>query len=154
MSWITVVWSMMASTIHVTRGCELPVIFLTGHGDIPMSVRAIKQGAVDFLIKPARDSDLIEAIHDAIEKNRIARQARVILNELQQRLATLTPREREVLVCVVSGKKNRQIADELGTVEKTIKVHRAHLMKKLKAGSLADLVKLAERLGIIASLPD
>ena len=77
---------MMASTIHVTRGSELPVIFLTGHGDIPMSVRAIKQGAVDFLIKPARDSDLIEAIHDAIEKNRIARQARVILNELQAAL--------------------------------------------------------------------
>jgi len=154
MSWITVVWSMMASTIHDTRGCELPVIFLTGHGDIPMSVQAIKQGAVDFLTKPVHDSDLIEAIHDAIEKNRIARQARVILNELQQRLATLTQREREVLVRVVSGKKNRQIADELGTVEKTIKVHRAHLMKKLKAGSLADLVKLAERLGIIASLPD
>jgi RNA polymerase sigma factor (sigma-70 family) len=138
----------------VTRGCELPVIFLTAHGDIPMSVRAIKQGAVDFLTKPVHDSDLIEAIHDAIEKNRIARQARVISNELQQRLATLTQREREVLVRVVSGKKNRQIADELGTVEKTIKVHRAHLMKKLKAGSLADLVKLAERLGVISSLPD
>jgi FixJ family two-component response regulator len=96
---------MMASTIHVTRGSELPVIFLTGHGDIPMSVRAIKQGAIDFLTKPARDSDLIEAIHNAIEKDRIARQARDKSNGLQQRLATLTPREREVLVRVVSGKK-------------------------------------------------
>jgi FixJ family two-component response regulator len=89
----------------VARGCELPVIFPTGHGDIPMSVRAIKQGAVDFLTKPVHDSDLIEAIHDAIEKNRLARQARVISNELQQRLETLTQREREVLVRVVSGKK-------------------------------------------------
>jgi len=138
----------------VSSGSELPIIFLTGHGDIPMSVRAIKQGAFDFLTKPVHDSDLIEAIHDAIEKDRIARQARDKSNELQQRLATLTRREREVLVRVVSGKKNRQIADELGTVEKTIKVHRAHLMKKLKAGSLADLVKLAERLGVISPLPD
>jgi RNA polymerase sigma factor (sigma-70 family) len=137
----------------VAQGSELPVIFLTGHGDIPMSVRAIKQGAVDFLTKPVHDSNLIEAIHDAIEKDRIALQARANLNELQQRLATLTPREREVLSHVVSGKRNRQIAAELGTVEKTIKVHRAHLMKKLKAGSLADLVKLAERLGVISSLP-
>ncbi len=133
---------------------ELPVIFLTGHGDIPMSVRAIKQGAVDFLTKPVHDSVLIEAIHGAIEKNRIARQARVKQNELQQRLAMLTPREREVLVHVVSGKKNRHIAADLGTVEKTIKVHRAHLMKKLKVGSLAELVKVAERLGVMSSLPD
>jgi FixJ family two-component response regulator len=97
---------------------------------------------------------LIEAIHDAIEKDRIARQARAKLSELQQRLAMLTPREREVLSHVVSGNKNRQIAADLGTVEKTIKVHRAHLMVKLKVRSLADLVKLAERLGIISSLPD
>jgi len=138
----------------VAQGSELPVIFLTGHGDIPMSVRAIKQGAADFLTKPVHDSDLLEAIHGAIEKDRIARQARVKLSELQQRLATLTPREREVLSHVVSGKRNRQIAADLGTVEKTIKVHRAHLMKKLKVGSLADLVKLAERLGVISSLPD
>ena len=138
----------------IAQFSELPVIFLTGHGDIPMSVRAIKQGAVDFLTKPVHDSDLIEAIHDAIEKDRIARQARAKLSELQQRLAMLTPREREVLSHVVSGKKNRQIATDLGTVEKTIKVHRAHLMKKLKAGSLADLVKLAERMGVISSLMD
>jgi len=135
----------------VAQGSELPVIFLTGHGDIPMSVRAIKQGAVDFLTKPVHDSDLIEAIHDAIEKDRIARQTREKLNEHQQRLAMLTPREREVLSHVVSGKKNRQIADDLGTVEKTIKVHRAHLMKKLKVKSLADLVKLVERLGVMST---
>ena len=132
-------------------GSELPVIFLTGHGDIPMSVRAIKQGAADFFTKPVHDSDLIEAIHDAIEKDRVARQARAKLNELQQRLAKLTPREREVLNHVVSSKRNRQIADELGTAEQTIKLHRASLMKKLKAESLADLIKLAERLGIMSS---
>jgi FixJ family two-component response regulator len=135
----------------VAQGSELPVIFLTGHGDIPMSVRAIKQGAVDFLTKPVNDSDLIKAIHDAIEKNRIVRQARAKLNEHHQRLAMLTTREREVLIHVVSGKKNREIAAGLGTMERTIKVHRAHIMKKLKVGSLADLVKLAERLGVIPS---
>ncbi|MDD5321467.1 MAG: response regulator transcription factor [Methylococcales bacterium] len=136
------------------QSSELPVIFLTGHGDIPMSVRAIKQGAVDFLTKPVNGSDLIEAIHNAIEKDRIARQARAKSNELQQRLATLTAREREVLSHVVSGKKNRQIAADLGTVEKTIKVHRAHLMTKLKVRSLAELVKLAEQLGVKSSLTD
>jgi FixJ family two-component response regulator len=102
------------------QGSELPVIFLTGHGDIPMSVRAIKQGAVDFFTKPVNDCDLIAALHDAIEKDRLARQARAKLNELQQRLDMLTPREREVLSHVVSGKRNRQIAADLGTVEKTI----------------------------------
>jgi FixJ family two-component response regulator len=133
---------------------ELPVIFLTGNGDIPMSVRAIKQGAIDFLTKPVNDSDLILAIHDAIEKNKTARKARAKLNELQQRLAMLTPREREVLSHVVSGKKNKHIAADLGTAEKTIKVHRMHLMRKLKAGSLAELVKLAEQLGVISTPPD
>jgi FixJ family two-component response regulator len=122
------------------RGSDLPVIFLTGHGDIPMTVRAIKQGAVNFLTKPVRGKDLIAAIHDAIEQNRVARQARVKLNELQQRLAMLTPREREVLSHVVSGKRNKHIANELGTAEKTIKIHRASLMKKMKAESLADLI--------------
>ncbi|MFZ2170260.1 MAG: LuxR C-terminal-related transcriptional regulator [Methylococcaceae bacterium] len=104
-----------------------------------------------FLTKPVHDSDLLEAIHDAIEKDRIVRHARVKLSGLQLRLATLTPREREVLSHVVSGKKNRQIADNLGTVEKTIKVHRANLLKNLKVESLADLVKLAEKLGVISS---
>jgi FixJ family two-component response regulator len=135
----------------VAQGCDLPVIFLTGHGDIPMTVRAIKQGAVNFLTKPVRGKDLIAAIHDAIEMNRVARQARAKLNELKQRLAMLTPREREVLSHVVSGKRNKQIADELGTAEKTIKIHRASLMKKMKAESLADLMKLTELLVVISS---
>ena len=135
----------------VAQGCDLPVIFLTGYGDIPMSVRAIKQGAVNFLTKPVRGKDLISAIHDAIEQNRVARQARAKLNELRQRLAMLTLREREVLSHMVSGKRNRQIAAELGTAEQTIKLHRASLMKKMKAESLADLMKLAERLGIMSS---
>ena len=135
----------------VTRGCNLPIIFLTGHGDIPMSVQAIKQGAVDFLTKPVHDRVLIEAIHDAIEKDRIAREARAKLNELQQRLAMLTPREREVLSHVVSGKRNKQIADELGAAEKTIKIHRASLMKKMQAESLADLMKLTDLLVVISS---
>jgi FixJ family two-component response regulator len=134
-----------------TQGNQLPIIFLTGNGDIPMSVRAIRQGAIDFLTKPVNDGQLIAVIHDAIEKDRIARQARAKLSELNQRLAMLTPREREVLSHVVAGKINRQIAAELGTVEKTIKVHRAHLMTKLKVQSLAELVKLAERLGVMSS---
>jgi FixJ family two-component response regulator len=127
------------------RGNELPVIFLTGHGDIPKTVQAMKQGAMDFLTKPVHDQDLIEAIHSALEKNRINRQARAERFEIQTRLATLTPRELEVLGHVVSGRLNKQIAADLGTVEKTIKVHRAHLMSKLKVRSLAELVRLAER---------
>ncbi|NOT12547.1 MAG: response regulator transcription factor [Methylococcaceae bacterium] len=135
------------------RDIGLPVIFLTGHGDIPLSVQAMKQGAVDFLTKPVLDQDLIEAIHAAFEKDRLNRRTRAELAEILQRLATLTPREREVLAHVVSGRLNKQIAADLGTVEKTIKVHRAHLMTKLKVRSLADLVRLAERGGIKSKLP-
>jgi FixJ family two-component response regulator len=129
----------------------LPIIFLTGHGDIRMSVQAIKQGAIDFLTKPANDSILIAAIQSALEKDRLARENFSELSELRQRLAKLTPREREVLSHIISGKINKKIAAELGTVEKTIKVHRAHLMMKLKVHSLAELVKLAERLGVTSS---
>ncbi|WP_262966674.1 response regulator transcription factor [Methylobacter psychrophilus] len=129
----------------------LPIIFLTGHGDIRMSVQAIKQGAIDFLTKPVNDSILIAAIQSALEKDRIARKIFSELSELRQRLAKLTPREREVLSHIISGKINKKIAAELGTVEKTIKVHRAHLMMKLKVHSLAELVKLAERLGVTSS---
>lgn len=131
------------------QGNGLPVIFLTGHGDISMCVQAMKQGAVDFLTKPVHDQNLIEAIHAAIEKDRMLRRTRSELAELRERLATLTPREREVLSHVVSGRLNKQIAADLGTVEKTIKVHRAHLMSKLKVRSLADLVRLAEHAGIV-----
>lgn len=132
------------------RDIGLPVIFLTGHGDIPMSVQAMKQGAVDFLTKPVHDQDLIDAIHAAFEMDRINRRTRAELAEIRQRLAALTPREREVLKHVVAGRLNKQIAADLGTVEKTIKVHRAHLMTKLKVRSLADLVRLAERAGVIS----
>jgi len=133
------------------RGNDLPVIFLTGHGDIPMSVKAMKQGAVDFLTKPVHDQDLIAAIHAAIEKDGMNRRTRAELAEFRERLRTLTLREREVLEHVISGRLNKQIAADLGIVEKTIKVHRAHLMAKLKVRSLADLVRLVERGGIMPS---
>jgi FixJ family two-component response regulator len=137
--------------ILTAQDYALPIIFLTGHGDIPMSVQAIKQGAIDFLTKPVNDTHLIAVIHSALEKDRLARENFSELSELRQRLAKLTPREREVLSHVVSGKINKKIAADLGTVEKTIKVHRAHLMMKLKVHSLAELVKLAERLGVTSS---
>jgi FixJ family two-component response regulator len=136
------------------QGSELPVIFLTGHGDIPMSVQAMKQGAVDFLTKPVHDQDLINAIYDAIEKDRLIRQAHAKLAEVREKLEVLTPREREVLAHVVAGRLNKQIAADLGTVEKTIKVHRAHLMTKLKVRTLADLVRLTERAGVKATAID
>jgi FixJ family two-component response regulator len=133
----------------VARDSLLPIIFLTGHGDLPSGVRAMKRGAVDFLGKPIDATDLIEVVRDAIEKNRIARRVDTELIEIRRRLATLTPREYEVLRHVVSGKLNKQIAANLGTVEKTIKVHRARVMEKVQAGSLAELVRLAQRAGIL-----
>lgn len=130
------------------RGCNLPIIFLTGRGDIPISVRAMKQGAADFLTKPARDEDLLAAVDAAIRRDQQLRETRVERAEMQKRMATLTPREREVFECVVSGMLNKQTASELGTVEKTIKVHRAHVMEKMQVESVADLVRIAERAGI------
>ena len=131
----------------IASGHELPIIFLTGHGDIPMTVQAMKRGAVDFLTKPVNDENLLKAIRVAIEKDRLQRQARANVTEIQQRLATLTPREREVLQHVISGQLNKQIAADLGTVEKTVKVHRARVMQKMKVQSVAELVRLAERAG-------
>jgi FixJ family two-component response regulator len=128
--------------------CARPIVFITGRGDIPTSVRAMKGGAVDFLTKPVRDEDLLTAVRSAIEKDRDARATQAALDALGQRLAGLTPREREVLAHVVAGRLNKQIAGDLGTVEKTIKVHRARIMEKMAARSLADLVRIAERLGI------
>jgi FixJ family two-component response regulator len=128
--------------------CARPIVFITGRGDIPTSVRAMKSGAVDFLTKPVNDTELLAAVHRAIEVDRLARAARVELDALKQRLASLTPREREVLAQVVAGRLNKQIAADLGTVEKTIKVHRARIMQKMAVRSLADLVRVAERLGI------
>jgi FixJ family two-component response regulator len=135
------------------QGDAPPIVFLTGCGDIPTSVKAMKQGASDFLTKPVAEDELLAAVHTALEKDRILRQARAESQALQTRLAALTPREREVLSLVVAGKLNKQIAAELGTVEKTVKVHRAHLMQKLQVRSLPELVRLSEKAGI-SSAPD
>jgi len=135
------------------RGSSLPIIFLTGHGDLPSGVMAMKRGAVDFLTKPADANDLIETVRGAIEKDRVTRQTRAELTEIQRRFATLTPREHEVLCQVVCGKLNKQIAADLGTTEKTIKVHRARVMEKAKVGSLAELVMLAQRARILPCQP-
>lgn len=130
------------------RGSALPIVFLTGHGDVPTSVQAMKRGAADFLMKPVDEKDLLAAIGSAFEKGRAMRAARAETAEIERRIATLTPREREVLEHVVSGMRNKQVAGELGTVEKTVKVHRARVMEKMGARSLAELVRLAERGGI------
>jgi len=131
------------------KGSAIPIIFLTGRGDIPMSVQAMKGGALDFLTKPVNDEDLLKTVAAALEKDRFQRQSSAELDEIHERLATLTPREREVLTHVVSGQLNKQIANDLGTVEKTIKVHRARVMEKMKVNSVAELVRLTERLGKI-----
>jgi FixJ family two-component response regulator len=127
---------------------DLPIIFITGHGDIPMSVQAMKAGAVEFLTKPFRDQDLLDAIAQALEQDRAARAQRAGLAELRERYEQLTPREREVMGLVVSGLLNKQIAAELGVSEITIKVHRGQVMQKMGAESLADLVRMADKLGI------
>lgn len=133
------------------KGSAIPIIFLTGHGNIPASVQAMKRGALDFLTKPVNDDDLLKAVQVAIEKDRLARIARAELEDIQARLDSLTPREREVLTHVVSGQLNKQTAADLGTVEKTIKVHRGRVMEKMKVHSVAELVHLAERAGIRAA---
>ncbi len=124
------------------------IVFITGHGDIPMTVRAIKGGAVDFLTKPFHGADLIRATNAAIEQDRTVRQTRADLAELRQRLSSLTPREREVLPLVVSGFLNKQSAAELGISEITLQIHRGKIMKKMRAGSLAELVRMAATLEI------
>jgi len=134
--------------ILAEAGSLLPIIFLTGTSDIPKSVQAMKHGASDFLTKPVNDEDLLAAVHAAIEKNRALRHEQAQLSEIQARLATLTPREREVLEYVVAGKLNKQIAGNLGTVEQTVKVHRAHVMEKMRVQSVAELVRLTQRCGI------
>lgn len=136
------------------QGSVLPIIFLTGHGDIATSVRAMKGGAVDFLTKPVTDDDLLSAVRMAIQRCEALYRAREEILTLRSRVATLTPREREVLMHLLSGKINKQIAADLGTVEHTIKVHRARVMQKMQARTLADLVRLTERAGIEATPPD
>lgn len=127
---------------------EIPTIFITAHGDIPMTVRAMKAGAVEFLTKPFRDQDLLDAIQAGLEGDRSRRQRKAEIAVLRERLNCLTPREREVLPLVVSGLPNKQIGAEIGTTEATIKVHRSQLMKKMGADSLPELVRMAEKLGI------
>ena len=130
---------------------RIPIIFITAHGDVPMSVKAMKAGAVEFLIKPFHDQDLLDAVQMALEKDRVRRLAEAEITELQRRLRTLTPREREVLPLVISGRLNKQIAAEMNASEATVKVHRSQLMRKMGAKSLPDLVRMAEKLGISAS---
>jgi FixJ family two-component response regulator len=129
-------------------GIGLPIIFLTAHGSVPLSVKAMKAGAVDFLEKPVEDQTLLDAVYQALERAQQACQAQGRRQALQEQFATLTPRERQVFQMVVTGKLNKEIAFDLGTAEKTIKVHRANLMRKLNCGSLAELVRLAQELEI------
>jgi FixJ family two-component response regulator len=129
-------------------GLDIPIVFITGYGDVPTSVRAMKAGALEFLTKPFRDQDLLDAIANAVGRHRVARQRRSELEALNRLYRDLTPREKEVMALVVSGLANKQIAASLGTSEITVKVHRGRVMHKMKAPSLADLVRMADRLGI------
>jgi FixJ family two-component response regulator len=132
---------------------HLPIIFISGYGDIPISVRAIKAGAVDFLSKPFRDQQLLDAIREALERDRADRAVRTGTAALQQRFVTLTPREREVMGLVVSGRPNKQIAAELGISEITVKIHRGRVMRKMQAASLAGLVRMADRIPTLNAPP-
>jgi FixJ family two-component response regulator len=134
-------------------GIHIPIIFMTGHGDIPMSVRAMKAGAVDFLTKPFRDQDMLDAVMTAIERDQNSRNEAKTLSDLYALFATLTPREREVMALVIAGRMNKQIAAEIGVAEITVKIHRGNIMRKMAAKSLADLVRMAQTLGVKPAAP-
>ena len=129
-------------------GMQIPIIFITAHGDVPMSVKALKAGAVEFLTKPFRDQDLLDAIQQALQRDRAAREQQAEILNVQERYKTLTPREREVMVLVVSGLLNKQIAAEIGASEATVKIHRGNMMQKMLVGSLIELVRMADKLKI------
>jgi FixJ family two-component response regulator len=128
---------------------DMPIIFITGHGDIPMTVQAMKAGAVEFLTKPFRDQELLDAVHQALARDRQARAQRAQREALRRRFDTLTPRQRDVLARMVAGRLNKQIAGELGTSEATVKTHRQQVMAKMRAESLADLIRIADQLGLL-----
>ena len=127
-------------------GMQIPIIFVTAHGDVPMSVRALKSGAVEFLTKPFRDQDLLDAIQQALQRDRAERDRQAEIHDLQERYDTLTAREQQVMALVVSGMLNKQVASEIGASEATVKIHRGNVMRKMKAGSVVDLVRMADKL--------
>jgi FixJ family two-component response regulator len=132
-------------------GMQIPIIFVTAHGDVPMSVRALKSGAVEFLTKPFRDQDLLDAIQQALERDRAARDRQAEIHDLQECYHALTSREREVMTLVVSGMLNKQIASKIGASEATVKIHRGHVMQKMQAGSVVELVRMADKLKLSSS---
>jgi FixJ family two-component response regulator len=137
---------------HLVEGdVNIPIIFITGHGDIPMAVQAMKAGAVEFLRKPFREQELLDAVQQALERDRKSREQRAEIAELRSRFNSLTPREREVMALVAAGLLNKQVAAELGTSEASVKVHRQHVMEKIGADSLAELVRIADKIGIPTS---